>query len=158
MIRPYSYEKLCTTRNNILPCRASVMQAHAVRCVRRRPRFTQFRLKNFGSDWDSIRKEAEFGYSFLIRWPLTRLDDVSGLDGRWPALEVSFSGNSSRSGLYAVRRGCSNMRSAELAGVAQTVACCGEMGGIGRRRQTAQRRAWSPLVVIAGRVRIFVRA
>ena len=33
--------------------------------------------------------------------------------------------------------GGSNMRSAELVGVAQTIACCGEIGGVGRRREIA---------------------
>jgi hypothetical protein len=40
------------------------------------------------------------------------------------------------------------MRSAELVGVAQTIACCGEMGGVGDRREIAQSRMWPSLVVI----------
>ncbi len=42
------------------------------------------------------------------------------------------------------------MRSAELVGVAQPTACCGEIGGIGRRCQIAQRRVRPPLVVVVG--------
>ena len=45
------------------------------------------------------------------------------------------------------------MRSAELVGVAQTIAGCGEIGGISRRREVAQRRVWPPLVVIVDPVR-----
>src|SRR5271154_7180109 len=40
------------------------------------------------------------------------------------------------------------MRSAELVGVAQTIACCGEIGGVGRRREIAQSRMGPSLVVI----------
>jgi hypothetical protein len=40
------------------------------------------------------------------------------------------------------------MRSAGLVGVAQTIACCGEIGGIGRRCEIAQRRVRPSLVVI----------
>ena len=40
-------------------------------------------------------------------------------------------------GFYAVWRGWSNVRSAELVGVAQPIARCGEIGGIGRRREVA---------------------
>ena len=50
--------------------------------------------------------------------------------------------------VYAVRRGWSNMRSAELVGVAQPIACCGEIGGVGRRGEIAQRRVRPPLVVV----------
>lgn len=42
------------------------------------------------------------------------------------------------------------MRSAELVGVAQPVACCGEVGGVGRRGEVAQRRMRSLAVVIVG--------
>ena len=42
------------------------------------------------------------------------------------------------------------MRSAELVGVAQPIACCGEIGGVGRRREIAQRGMWPPLVVVLG--------
>src|SRR4029077_7703930 len=45
------------------------------------------------------------------------------------------------------------MRSAELVGVAQTIACCGEIGGIGCRRDIAQRRVRPSLVVIVDPVR-----
>ena len=49
-------------------------------------------------------------------------------------------------------RGCgvSNMRSAELVGVAQPIACCGKFGGVGGRRQIAQRRVRSPPIVEQG--------
>jgi hypothetical protein len=40
------------------------------------------------------------------------------------------------------------MRSAELVGVAQTIACCGEIVGIGHRCEIAQRRVRPSLVVI----------
>src|ERR1700729_447277 len=50
-------------------------------------------------------------------------------------------------------RGWSNMRSAELVGVAQTIACCGEIGGISCRGEIAQRRVRSSLVVIVDPVR-----
>ena len=50
-------------------------------------------------------------------------------------------------------RGWSNMRSAELVGVAQTIACCGEIGGIGGWREIADRRMRAPLVVIVDPVR-----
>ena len=42
------------------------------------------------------------------------------------------------------------MRSAELVGVAQPIARCGEIGGIGRRGEIAQRRVRAPTVVIIG--------
>ena len=45
------------------------------------------------------------------------------------------------------------MRSAELVGVAQTIACCGYIGGIGRRCEIAQRRVRPSLVVIVDPVR-----
>src|SRR5271168_2438161 len=45
------------------------------------------------------------------------------------------------------------MRSAELVGVAQTIACCGEIGGVGRRRLIAQSRMRPALVVIVDPVR-----
>ena len=45
------------------------------------------------------------------------------------------------------------MRSAELVGVAQTIACCGEIGGIGCRCEIAQRRVRPSLVVIVDPVR-----
>ena len=45
------------------------------------------------------------------------------------------------------------MRSAELVGVAQTIACCGEIGGIVRWREIAQSRMRAPLVVIVDPVR-----
>ena len=45
------------------------------------------------------------------------------------------------------------MRSAELVGVAQTIACCGEIGGIGCRCEIAQRRMRPSLVVIVDPVR-----
>jgi hypothetical protein len=41
---------------------------------------------------------------------------------------------------YAVWRGCSNGRSAELVGIAQPIARCGDVGGIGRRREVSERR------------------
>ena len=40
------------------------------------------------------------------------------------------------------------MRSAKLVGVAQPIAYCGEIGGVGRRREISQRRVWAPLIVI----------
>jgi hypothetical protein len=49
-----------------------------------------------------------------------------------------------------VRRGWSNMRSAELVGVAQPVACCGEICSAGYWREIDQRRMRPPLVVIVG--------
>jgi hypothetical protein len=45
------------------------------------------------------------------------------------------------------------MRSAGLVGAAQTIACCGEIGGIGRRCEIAQRRVRPSLVVIVDLVR-----
>ena len=45
------------------------------------------------------------------------------------------------------------MRSAELVGVAQPVAYCGEIGGIGRRCEVAERRVGALLVVIVGPIR-----
>ena len=42
------------------------------------------------------------------------------------------------------------MRSAKLVGVAQPVACCEEVGGVGRRREIAQRRMRSTPIVIIG--------
>ena len=42
------------------------------------------------------------------------------------------------------------MRSAELVGVAQPVACCGEIGGVSRRGEIAQRRMRTPVVVVIG--------
>ena len=45
------------------------------------------------------------------------------------------------------------MRSAELVGVAQPIACCGEVGGVGRRGEIAQRRVRTPVVVIIGPIR-----
>jgi hypothetical protein len=42
------------------------------------------------------------------------------------------------------------VRAAELVGVAQPVARCGEIGGIGRRGEIAQRRVRSPLIVVVG--------
>ena len=45
------------------------------------------------------------------------------------------------------------MRSAELVGVAQPIARCGEIGGISRRREVAQRRVRTLAVVVAGPVR-----
>src|SRR5277367_549561 len=45
------------------------------------------------------------------------------------------------------------MRSAELVGVAQTIAGCGEIGGVGRRREIAQSRMRPALVVIVDPVR-----
>ena len=50
-------------------------------------------------------------------------------------------------------RGGSNVRSAELIWVAQPIACCGEVGGAGRRGEIAQRRVRTPLIVIADPVR-----
>jgi hypothetical protein len=47
------------------------------------------------------------------------------------------------------------VRSAELVGVAQPVARCGEVGGIGRRRQVAQRRMRALAVVVVGPSRNF---
>ena len=44
------------------------------------------------------------------------------------------------------------MRSAELVGVAQQIACCGEVGGIGRRGEIAQRRMRTTIVVVVGPV------
>jgi len=57
-------------------------------------------------------------------------------------------------GFYAVGRGWSNVRSAELVWVAQPIARCGEIGG--RKppgREVAQRRVRPPLVVIVDPVR-----
>ncbi len=45
------------------------------------------------------------------------------------------------------------MRSAELVWGAQPIACCGEIGGIGRRGEIAQRRVRALLVVIIGPIR-----
>ena len=45
------------------------------------------------------------------------------------------------------------MRSAELVGVAQPIACCGEVGGIGRRGEIAQRRVRAPVVVVVDPIR-----
>src|SRR5476649_2681894 len=45
------------------------------------------------------------------------------------------------------------MRSAELVGDAQPIACCREIDGISRRREVAQRRVRPPLVVIVDPVR-----
>jgi hypothetical protein len=45
------------------------------------------------------------------------------------------------------------MRSAELVRVAQPVACCGEVSGIGGRREITQRGMRTPLVVIVDPVR-----
>ena len=45
------------------------------------------------------------------------------------------------------------MRSAELVGVAQTIACCGESGGISCRREVAQRGMRPSPVVIVDPVR-----
>jgi hypothetical protein len=42
------------------------------------------------------------------------------------------------------------MRSTELVGVAQPIACCGEVGGVGRRGKVAQRRMRALAVVIVG--------
>jgi hypothetical protein len=42
------------------------------------------------------------------------------------------------------------MRSAELVRVAQTIACCGEVSGVGRRREIAQSRMRPALVVQHG--------
>jgi len=42
------------------------------------------------------------------------------------------------------------MRSAKLVGVAQPVACCEEVGGVGRGREIAQRRMRSTPIVIIG--------
>ena len=42
------------------------------------------------------------------------------------------------------------MRSAELVRVAQPIACCGEVGGVSRRGEIAQRGVWTPVVVIIG--------
>src|SRR5712675_2440895 len=44
------------------------------------------------------------------------------------------------------------MRSAELVRVAQPIACCGEVSGISRRGEIAQRRVWTLLVVIVSPV------
>src|SRR3954466_509214 len=45
------------------------------------------------------------------------------------------------------------MRSAELVGGAQPIACCGEVGGIGRRGEIAQRRVRTPVVVVVDPIR-----
>src|ERR1700748_3079646 len=45
------------------------------------------------------------------------------------------------------------MRSAELVWVARTIACCGEIGGIGCRCEIARRRVRPSLVVIVDPVR-----
>src|SRR3954470_4105436 len=45
-------------------------------------------------------------------------------------------------------RRLSNGRSAELVGVAQPIVRCGEIGGIGRRRDVSERRMWAPFVVV----------
>src|SRR3954468_7845584 len=45
------------------------------------------------------------------------------------------------------------MRSAELVGVAQPIACCGEVGSIGRRGEIAQRRVRTPVVVVVDPIR-----
>jgi hypothetical protein len=42
------------------------------------------------------------------------------------------------------------VRSAELVGVAQPIARCGEVGGIGRRRQVAQRGMRALAIVVVG--------
>ena len=46
------------------------------------------------------------------------------------------------------------MRSAELVGVAQPIACCGEIGGVSGRREIAQSRMWPSLVGIVDPVRV----
>ena len=40
------------------------------------------------------------------------------------------------------------MRSAELVGIAQTIACCGEIGGVAGRCEITKGRVWPLLVVI----------
>jgi hypothetical protein len=55
--------------------------------------------------------------------------------------------------VYVVGRGLRNMRSAELVRVAQTIACCGEVSGVGRRREIAQSRMRPALVVVVDPVR-----
>ena len=40
------------------------------------------------------------------------------------------------------------MRSAELVRVAQTIACCGEIGGVAGRREITKRGVWTLLVII----------
>src|SRR6478752_2045793 len=52
------------------------------------------------------------------------------------------------SGLYAKWRGWSNGRSAELVGVAQPSARCGECGGVGRRREVLQRRMRALAIIV----------
>src|SRR6267143_3061133 len=64
-----------------------------------------------------------------------------------PAVDQSLGG------FYAVWRGGSNVRSAALVWVAPPIACCGEVGGVGRRGEIAQRRVRTPLIVIADPVR-----
>src|ERR1700735_5191149 len=54
---------------------------------------------------------------------------------------------------YALGRGLSNVRSAELVGGAQPIACCGEICSISRRREVAQRRVRPLLVVVVDPVR-----
>ena len=51
--------------------------------------------------------------------------------------------------MYALRRGWSNGRLAELVGVAQPIARCGECGGIGHRGLVFQGGV-RPLIVVVG--------
>ncbi|MGY3461697.1 hypothetical protein ACVWW5_007147 [Bradyrhizobium sp. LM3.4] len=75
---------------------------------------------------------------------------------RLMTLKLDLRSHASRITIRHARRppsdayGVSNVRSAELVGVAQPVARCGEVGGIGRRRQVAQRRMRALAVVVGG--------
>ena len=86
-----------------------------------------------------------------IEVPFTMMTPKSGADD----LPLNFHPTALRAsaGFYAVGRGWSNVRSAERVGVAQPIARCGEIGGIGCRREVAQRRVRPPLVVIVDPVR-----
>jgi hypothetical protein len=61
---------------------------------------------------------------------------------------LSSIGNLGLGGIYAYWRGWSNGRSAELVGGAQPIDRCGELGGIGRRREVAERRVRARGVVV----------
>jgi hypothetical protein len=71
--------------------------------------------------------------------------------GRPTTLSCAFATTTITSGarlMYAVRRGLSNGQSAELVGVAEPIARCGEGGGIGRWCEMAQRRMRTLVVVV----------
>jgi hypothetical protein len=85
---------------------------------------------------------AQAACALPCAWPLPGLISVNGIMIRrimllmGPDLPLNFHPAAIRvsAGFYAIRRGWSNVRSAELFGVAQPVARCGEVGGISRPR------------------------